>query len=1050
MSTTQRLWQKVRRAVIDFRGKGAAVASARGIVWIGALAVLFLAFGVTAPSEAQRPPRRNGERRFVAGEIVVWVKAGAGALDDVQRAADGVNADVVAPLRMQDVYHLRLRAVDGKPPTDAQTLDAVAKLKQNPLFRFAGPNRLFYFCDTVPNDPRYPEQWHLPLMKLPKAWDLEKGDSSVILAVIDSGVEVSHPDLQGRLLPGINTGAGNPNDLTDNVPHGTHVIGIAAAVTNNGVGVAGVAFEGVKVLPIKSDLTQTSLINALQFADDQDADVVNMSLGGADSSDTPDLSDPFNAKILQMAQQGTVFTIAAGNEFDLGNPPENPANMASVHENILCVAACGPNKEHAFYSNARPYTTITAPGGNDPTFADTTRQILSTLPAAFGSYGFHQGTSMSAPAAAGVVALLLSIPGVQPSDIRQILAATASPRYTPPNDQFGYGVIDAYEAVQLAAVSVIIVEPVGVGGKASGGIAPDPQETKLTSFRIKINQVPPSNLTIRLDDVDVPSTEYTITNVVTRDDEGTPLRYDVVFERILNPGSHKIHAEGTSAGDPPLTTSDTVNFSIQPHIVPAGLSFIAIPYFEDNAPRDGNLDSNVTPELYFGGGSGYRLARWLPGVYYPGGEGASNAGQYVFYTDNGTKDQRASFTPGDINPHQDGSSVVKAPIGLAFWTRLRTATPILTEGQALTDRPLVIPLKGTGTTGGRFISWNMIGDPFPFDVPFNALLVDTPEGRLAIREAADKGYLLPNIYTYDSESGYTFRTLPDGALRAWNGHWVGVTSNLDLALVIPPLKGTRAAATTRAPVAGRDGWSLRLSASVRDLRDTFNFIGVTSRASDAYDVGDVMKPPLVSPYVSVGIHNDGWGNRSGIYAQDLRAPGANKTWNVVVSTDQPESDVIVSWGGAAALPRNLKLFLKDEATGQVVDMRTRASITFKTDASATPRRFTITAKSGTGPALRISNITVRPNGNGSRAVGNMIGFTLSSDANYEVKILNASGKAVGTVASRAAAAGDVRLFWNGKDAAGRSVPVGTYLVQIRASNSDGDAVRVIQPFAVVR
>jgi flagellar hook assembly protein FlgD len=79
-----------------------------------------------------------------------------------------------------------------------------------------------------------------------------------------------------------------------------------------------------------------------------------------------------------------------------------------------------------------------------------------------------------------------------------------------------------------------------------------------------------------------------------------------------------------------------------------------------------------------------------------------------------------------------------------------------------------------------------------------------------------------------------------------------------------------------------------------------------------------------------------------------------------------------------------------------------------------------------------------------------VGFTLSGDATYEVKILSATGQSLGTIASRAAGAGDVHLIWNGKDSAGRSVPAGTYIIQVRAVGPDGDAIRAIQPFAVLR
>src|SRR5207249_8842535 len=143
---------------------------------------------------------------------------------------------------------------------------------------------------------------------------------------------------------------------------------------------------------------------------------------------------------------------------------------------------------------------------------------------------------------------------------------------------------------------------------------------------------------------------------------------------------------------------------------------------------------------------------------------------------------------------------------------------------------------------------------------------------------------------------------------------------LDIALVVPPLRASRAASVpTRAVVPG-SGWTLRLQASSKNLRDTYNFIGVSSRASDGYDLSDVAKPPIMSPYLTLGIdHSTDWSGRAGLYAQDIRNSGGAKTWNVVVGTDQTDASVLLTWDSAKSLPRDVKLTIKDESTGQVTD-----------------------------------------------------------------------------------------------------------------------------------
>lgn len=996
----------------------------RVLARIGFSAALALAWMSGPAMAADRPP-------FVTGEVVVWAQPGVSEAD-VRTAVGGANCDLVRATLMDGVYLARVRSTNG-PVTSQQTLGAVNALKPNAAFRWVGPNALKYTLDTTPNDPRYREQWHLPLMNMPQAWDIERGADDVVVAVIDSGVDTTHPDLQGRLLPGFNTtGTGSATDPTDTFGHGTHVSGIIAAATNNGVGVAGVTYQGVKVLPLKtgdgSGSTLTAILDALVIADREGAHVVNMSLGAEVTSDTPPAQlPPDEAKTVQMARNGVIFTISAGNSFADGNPPVSPAYLAQLDDHILCVAACDKNKRQAPYSEARPYTTISAPGGDQTTA--TTDGVLSTWLVSAGSYEYAQGTSMSAPAVAGVVALMLSA-GAAPGEIREALTSTAdtSMMTKVPDDAYGYGVIDAYQAVLKAGVAVTILEPDGTGGKASvGGIArnPDPVETLRPVIRVAVGQITPDNLTLTLNGQVV--TNWSVENVTktTTDlnNQSIPVMYEAVIRDVdLPAGMNVVEATGVKPGPPDRVVTDIRKFVISPRQIAAGRSMISIPYYQQDA----------TPETYFG--TTFRLARWLP-----------LEGRYASYSPLVGMDPGASFTPPDTAPKPEGSAVAPYPLGLAFWADLESIKPVLTKGQPAPTKSFIIPLRGRGGLGVG-INWNMVGCPFPFDVPFNALLVDTPEGRITIGAAVTRGYVLPNIYSYDGATGYTFQTLPSGALRGWEGHWIGVTSIADIALVVPPVRITRAAAVP--PAVSRDGWKLRLAASAAGMQDTYNFIGVAPGASDGRDIADVPKPPMVSPYVTLGLQ-DASDASAGLLAQDMRSPGGEKKWNVMLNTDVANADVTVRWNSIGSWPTRTKLLLTDTATGQTVDMRTRSSMTFQSGPDAAPRPLVITAVPSNAGALRISNVAIRTGS--SRASGAVqLDFTLSSSAHCEVRVLAADGRSMGTVTSRAGLAGDVHLVWPGKDGAGRSVPAGTYLMQIRAIGSDGEVVRVIQPFSLVR
>ncbi|MBM3496956.1 MAG: hypothetical protein FJX72_21935, partial [Armatimonadetes bacterium] len=284
-------------------------------------------------------------------------------------------------------------------------------------------------------------------------------------------------------------------------------------------------------------------------------------------------------------------------------------------------------------------------------------------------------------------------------------------------------------------------------------------------------------------------------------------------------------------------------------------------------------------------------------------------------------------------------------------------------------------------------------------------------------------------------------------LRAWEGHWIGVTSKADIALVVPPARSSRSSSSASAPLDGK-GWKLRLAATAGSQRDTFNFIGVSATSTDGRDQNDVPKPPMVSPYVTIGLQSLDGGSPS-LLAQDMRSAGGSKTWDVAVATDVADADVTIRWNSVGTWPRNVKLLWTDTATGQSVDMRTRGSITFQSGATPGVRSFRVTAVPSNGASTRISNFNVRTSaGRSTGAV--QIGFTLSGAATCDVKVLGADGRGVCTVSSRAAQAGDVQLVWSGRDSQGRSVPAGTYLMQVRATGSDGEVVRVIQPFSLVR
>lgn len=279
-----------------------------------------------------------------------------------------------------------------------------------------------------------------------QAWALTTGNPSVIVAVVDSGVDADHPDLAGKLLPGRNfvAGAPDPNNTDDDAGHGTHVAGIAAATSNNAGGVAGVSW-GARILPVKSlykDATgrvigyDTWIANGIVFAADNGARVVNLSVGGTSASATI-------TSALEYAYGKGVFVVAAaGNCGDSNytangctslNQPFYPA--ASAH--TLAVAATDKQDARASFSTQASYVDVAAPGVS----------IVSTYFG--GGYASMSGTSMAAPYVSGLSALILaSYPGYGPDQLARAIVNSADDLGAIGSDAaYGCGRIDAYRSL---------------------------------------------------------------------------------------------------------------------------------------------------------------------------------------------------------------------------------------------------------------------------------------------------------------------------------------------------------------------------------------------------------------------------------------------------------------------------------------------------------------------------------------------------------------------------------------------------------------------------
>ncbi len=261
--------------------------------------------------------------------------------------------------------------------------------------KYIEPNYDVTAFDTIPNDSFYSAQWGLPLIHAPKGWDTTTGSPTITIAIVDTGVDLSHPEFSGRILSGYDF-VNNDDDPMDDEGHGTHVAGIASAFGNNGTGVAGVSWNSnilpVKVLDSDANGTYAGVAAGIIFAADNGAQIINLSLGGYNTS--PTLQNAVNYAI----DRGVLVVAAAGNDYltKIAYPAAYPA--------VVAVAAVSQNQTVAGFSNSGAQMDLAAPGVN----------VYSTV---IGNYGYESGTSMAAPFVSGLAALLFSLPGVNSSYI---------------------------------------------------------------------------------------------------------------------------------------------------------------------------------------------------------------------------------------------------------------------------------------------------------------------------------------------------------------------------------------------------------------------------------------------------------------------------------------------------------------------------------------------------------------------------------------------------------------------------------------------------------
>ena len=430
---------------------------------------------------------------YVPGEVLVKFRSGTttasqtGALSVMRSPLDAAETEWIG-----DVL---LARTTSEPDPEA----AAAALRRQPEVEWAQPNYIRRLHST-PNDPAFPRQWNFEMIDMTRAWDINPGaNSGVVIAVIDTGITTASANYQftlwtgarlesvtvpvavspdfapSRILPGRDFVFWSGPVLDFN-GHGTHLSGTVLEETNNNLGFSGIAY-GARLLPLKAclsywdlqilqssagipgyvdpnengDCPDSAVAQAIRFAADNGARVINLSLGGP--SPSPIALDAINYAV----SRGTFVSMSMGNDYERGNGTQYPAAYAPQINGAVSVGAVGRSQRRAYYSSTGGHLELAAPGGDlrDGGLPGTVYQIglfqsdfdpFTVIRPRFDRYFEQplQGTSSAAPHVAGLAALLYSQGITNPAAIEAAMKRFAKDIGAPgKDDEYGYGLIDA-------------------------------------------------------------------------------------------------------------------------------------------------------------------------------------------------------------------------------------------------------------------------------------------------------------------------------------------------------------------------------------------------------------------------------------------------------------------------------------------------------------------------------------------------------------------------------------------------------------------------------
>jgi len=543
----------------------------------------FSAAIATAIATLAAPAFAAQSEDFAKGRIIVEPRAGL-TVADFAKLLKANGAGKAHKLGQSNIHVIEV--ANGSEKAIAN------KLKNNPHFKFAELDQRVQIS-AVANDPSASSEWHLAKIGANTAWDTTAG-AGVTIAVLDSGVDSTHPDLAGSIVPGYNT-YDNNTDTSDMCGHGTQVAGSAAAAMNNAIGVTGVAGKA-KIMPVRIGYLSngacygfySSIASGITYAVDHGARIANVSYAYLPSS-----AAVVSAAAYMKSKGGLVFVSAGNYARDEGFTPT---------DSMIAVSATDTTDALASFSSYGAFVSLSAPGTN----------IYTTNKG--GSYGYVAGTSFSSPIAAAVGALVMSAnPSLTSYQVENILFTTAVDLGAAGRDPyFGYGRVNAAAAVAAAKAApapdttapTVSIANLAAGSTVSGLVS------------ISVNAA---------DNVGVARVDLKVNGTVVASDASGPYAFSWDSSSVANGMNNIVAIAYDAAGN--VATSSTVSVNVA-NAAPAPVADTTAPVVAIANPTVGAVSGTVNVTVNAtdnNGAAGINMSVYIDGQLKASGAGSSLA-----------------------------------------------------------------------------------------------------------------------------------------------------------------------------------------------------------------------------------------------------------------------------------------------------------------------------------------------------------------------------------------------------------------------------------------